>query len=180
MDQQVSFVTVSTVDLDAARRFSVDGLGWRPLVDVPGEVVFFQVAPGTVLGFFDAVSFEADLESGRDPAPVSGLTLAHNVGSRDEVAVVVEAMAAAGGVVTKTPREGAFGGVFHAHVRDPNGVVWEVAHNPGWHVAPDGAVSFDRAVRGDPGRQEEAGRSRSCTCAGGLVASTAVKGSVMA
>jgi hypothetical protein len=27
-------------------------------------------------------------------------------------------------------------------VQDPNGIIWEIAHNPGWQVAPDGAVSF--------------------------------------
>jgi hypothetical protein len=25
-------------------------------------------------------------------------------------------------------------------VADPNGVVWEVGHNPGWSVDPDGTV----------------------------------------
>jgi hypothetical protein len=49
-------------------------------------------------------------------------------------------MAAAGGTVLTAPEEGAFGGVFHALVRDPNGVVWEVAHNPGWWVGADGTV----------------------------------------
>jgi uncharacterized glyoxalase superfamily protein PhnB len=49
-------------------------------------------------------------------------------------------MTAAGGTVLTPPEEGAFGGVFHALVADPNGVVWEVGHNPGWSVDPDGTV----------------------------------------
>ena len=49
-------------------------------------------------------------------------------------------MTAAGGTVLTAPEEGAFGGVFHALVADPNGVVWEVGHNPGWSVDPDGTV----------------------------------------
>ena len=89
MQQQVHFLTFAAADLGAARRVYVEGLGCTPLLDVPGEVVFFQVAPGTVL---------------------------------------------------TPPGEGAFGGVFHALVRDPNGVVWEVGHNPGWSVDPDGTV----------------------------------------
>ena len=140
MDQHVHFTTLATADLDAARRFYVEGLGWHPLLDVPGEIVFFQIAPGTVLAFFEARSFARDLGRGPDRPAVSGVTLAHNVADRDAVAAVVDAMTAAGGTVLTPPEEGAFGGVFHALVADPNGVVWEVAHNPGWSVDADGTV----------------------------------------
>ena len=34
------------------------------------------------------------------------------------------------------------GGIFHAAVRDPNKIVWEIAYNPGWHVLDDGTVSI--------------------------------------
>ena len=140
MQQQVHFTTLAAADLDAAHRFYVDGLGWRPLLDVPGEIVFFQVAPGTVLALFEAAKFARDLGRGPARPAVSGVTLAHNVADRDAVSTVVEAMTAAGGTVLTAPEEGAFGGVFHALVGDPNGVVWEVAHNPGWAVDPDGSV----------------------------------------
>ncbi|MDF9717051.1 VOC family protein [Nocardioides sp. ChNu-153] len=140
--QDVHFITFATRDLDAARRFYTGGLGWEPLLDVADEIVFFQVAPGTVLGFFEASRFAQDLGSDDRP-PVSGVTLAHNVGDRDAVSDVVAAMVAGGGTVRVAPQEGAFGGVFHAIVEDPNGVVWEVAHNPGWYVDPQGRVSLD-------------------------------------
>ncbi|PPG29174.1 VOC family protein [Pseudoclavibacter sp. RFBB5] len=142
MKQQVNFVTFATRDLDDARRFYVDALGWEPLLDVEGEIVFFQLGAGQVLGFFDAEKFNRDLGTGEDRSQVSGVTLAHNVGSREEVVAVVSAMAAGGGVMLKVPQEGDFGGVFHGVVEDPNGVVWEVAHNPGWSVLPDGSVVF--------------------------------------
>jgi uncharacterized protein len=140
VDQQVHFTTLATADLDAARRFYVEGLGWRPLLDVPDEIVFFQVAPGTVLAFFEAGKFAQDLGRGPARPEVSGLTLAHNVADRDAVRALVDAMVAAGGTVLTPPEEGAFGGVFHALVADPNGVVWEVGHNPGWSVEADGTV----------------------------------------
>jgi uncharacterized protein len=140
VDQQVHFTTLATADLDAARRFYVEGLGWRPLLDVPDEIVFFQVAPGTVLAFFEAGKFAQDLGRGPARPEVSGLTLAHNVADRDAVRALVDAMVSAGGTVLTPPEEGAFGGVFHALVADPNGVVWEVGHNPGWSVEADGTV----------------------------------------
>ncbi|MGW0004707.1 VOC family protein [Nocardia grenadensis] len=140
MEQQAHFLTLATADLDAARRFYVDGLGWEPLLDVPDEIIFFQIAPGLVLGFFEAAKFAADISDGSDRAAVSGLTLSHNVGSRDEVRDTVDAVVAAGGTVLKQPRDSEFGGIFNGHVADPNGVVWEIAYNPAWRIDPDGSV----------------------------------------
>jgi catechol 2,3-dioxygenase-like lactoylglutathione lyase family enzyme len=165
MRQNVHFVTLSTPDLDASRRFYVDGLAWTPLLYAPGEILFFQIAPGLVLGLFDAAKFAED--SGADaPVAASGVTLAHNVGSADEVAGTVDRAIAAGGSVVVPPEPGAFGGIFHAIVRDPNGVLWEIAHNPGWHVADDGTVSF--AGLAAAGQQESSSPARevrgfSCT-----------------
>lgn len=65
MKQQVNFVTFATRDLDAARRFYVGALGWEPLLDVEGEIVFFQLGAGQVLGFFDADKFNRDLGTGK-------------------------------------------------------------------------------------------------------------------
>lgn len=141
MGQNVSFVTLATVDLHATRAF-YSALGWTPLADVEGEIIFYQVAPGLVLGFFDAEKFNQDLGiSGR--GRLDGVTLAQNVESPEEVTATVSAMASAGGTVLTSPQAGAFGGVFHAHVADPNGVIWEIAHNPGWSVDADGKVLLD-------------------------------------
>ncbi|MCS5734743.1 VOC family protein [Herbiconiux daphne] len=170
MDQRLDFITLATADLGAARAFYRDGLGWSPLLDVPGEILFFQVGRGLVLGLFDAAAFAADLASGAAsgaapdggslgapgaaasgtaaaaasaaaPAP-AGLTLSHNVDSADAVDAAVERMLAAGGAVVKPPQQAAFGG-YHGHVADPNGVIWEVAFNPGWSVDPDGTVKLE-------------------------------------
>ncbi|MGA1836118.1 VOC family protein [Herbiconiux sp. 11R-BC] len=141
MEQRTDFITLATGDLDAARAFYVEGLGWEPLLDVPGEILFLQVGHGLVLGLFDAEAFAADLDAeAPGPAPVvSGVTLSHNVGSAAEVDAAVERMRAAGGSIRKPPQAAAFGG-YHGHVADPNGVVWEVAFNPGWSVDAEGRV----------------------------------------
>ncbi|WP_353987718.1 VOC family protein [Ruicaihuangia caeni] len=141
MEQRLHFITLSTHDLDAVRAFYIKGLGWTPTLDVADEIVFFQLAPGLMLGFFREDKFAQDLGLPR-PAPVSGVTLAHNVESRDAVIRLVEAMAACGGTVRKQPQPGDYGGIFHAQVEDPNGVLWEIAHNPGWTIGDDGRVSF--------------------------------------
>ncbi len=108
MDQAVHLVTVATRDLDAARRF-YGALGWEPRLDVPGEIVFYRSAAGQLLGLFDAASFARDAGAAGAPPATTGVTLSHNVGSRDAVVELVDAMVAAGGTVRKEPQEGEFG-----------------------------------------------------------------------
>ncbi len=57
MDQRLSFVTLAVPDLDAARRFSIDGLGWQPELDEPGEVLMFRVADRVVLSLWSQAGF---------------------------------------------------------------------------------------------------------------------------
>lgn len=141
MDQQLHFITLATHDLDAARTFYRDVLGWEAKLDVPGEILFYQVAPGLLLGLFDADKFAEDA-AGTNTPDISGVTLSHNVDSPDAVRSTVDAMTSAGGTVLKQPQQGQFGGIFHAHVKDPNGVVWEIAHNPAWRIEDDGTVTL--------------------------------------
>jgi uncharacterized protein len=139
MEQRTHFITLSTPDLDAARAFYRDGLGWTALPDVPGEIIFFQVAPAMVLGLFDADRFVADMEGTPADGRLGGLTLSHNVGSPAEVDATVRRAVEAGARILKEPQRAAFGG-YHGHFADPNGVVWEVCHNPGWRVDETGRV----------------------------------------
>jgi catechol 2,3-dioxygenase-like lactoylglutathione lyase family enzyme len=166
MDPAVHFITFSTRSLDVARSLYVDGLGWTPLVDVEGEIIFFQVAPGVVLGLFDAEKYAEDLGLGSGGSPtddihhsgisagiaaeisagiapaISGVTISRNVGSPDEVTALAAEFVALGATLLKAPQPGAFGGIFHAHVQDANGLIWEIAHNPGWHIDESGGVHF--------------------------------------
>ena len=74
MEQSLHFITVSTADLDAARSFYITGLGWSPMLDVPGEIIFFQVAPGLVLGLFESETPEAPA-SEKKPEDEGGLRI---------------------------------------------------------------------------------------------------------
>ena len=63
------------------------------------------------------------------------------MGSRDEVHEVIELARHNGAEVTREPAEtfyGGYAGVF----RDPDGHVWEIAHNPGFGLRDDGSVTL--------------------------------------
>lgn len=141
MEQNVSFVTLATVDLHATRAF-YSALGWTPLADVEGRSSSTRSPP---VSSSDSSTPRSSTRTSASPGEdgSTGVTLAQNVESPEEVTATVSAMASAGGTVLTSPQAGAFGGVFHAHVADPNGVIWEIAHNPGWSVDADGKVLLD-------------------------------------
>ena len=141
MDPRLHFVTLASRDLDGARRFYSDGFRWEPQLDVPDEIIFYPVGPGLLLGLFEADKFAQDA-AGAQPAEPGGVTLSYNVPSEIGVQPLVDRLVAAGGLVVKPVQASAFGGIVHAMVRDPNGVVWEIGYNPLWSIREDGSVEL--------------------------------------
>ncbi len=136
MAQHLNLLTIGTADLARSRAFYVDGLGWEVAWENEA-VVFVHLGHGLLLALFGVDDLAADAGL-PELVPGSGsVALARNVGTADEVDAVVEIAAAAGGTVVKRPRAAAFGG-YHGYFADPDGVLWEVAHNPGFSVGPDG------------------------------------------
>jgi catechol 2,3-dioxygenase-like lactoylglutathione lyase family enzyme len=136
MEPRISLVTLGVADLARAKAF-YEGLGWQG--QTVQETVFFQ-AGGQAVVLWARTSVAADAAVEDDGASgFGGITLAHNVRSRQEVDEVVAEAAAAGATVTKAPAETFYGG-YAGFFRDPDGHVWEVAHNPGFTLAEDGSL----------------------------------------
>ena len=68
-----------------------------------------------------------------------GVTLAHIVGSPDEVDAVLADAGAAGATIGR-PGGATFWGGYSGVFVDPDGHPWEVAHNPGGVLEEDGSV----------------------------------------
>ena len=75
----------------------------------------------------------------RDSGGWGGVTLAHNVRSPAEVDTVLAEAKAAGARIAR-PGGSTFWGGYSGVFVDPDGHPWEVAHNPGWTLEPDGSV----------------------------------------
>jgi uncharacterized protein len=130
MDQRMSFVTLAVADLEATRRFYVDGLGWEPMVHVPGDVLMIKVADKVVLSLWDRDHFEAEvgpIATGEGLAP---LTLAHNVASREQVDEVLDTARRVGADPVHDGVDREWGG-YTGYFGDPDGYRWEVAWAPG-------------------------------------------------
>ena len=78
MDPRISFVTLAVTDLDASRRFYVDGLGWTADLDVPGEVIMVHAAEPRDWGGYTGYFGDPDgyrWEVAYNPGPIGQVVL---------------------------------------------------------------------------------------------------------
>lgn len=136
MDLRVDIVTLAVPDLASAHEFYVDRLGWEPAFAVPGEVTFLRAGPGRMVGLFARSDLAGDIGDGGATPPFDLGMIFESTTAVDDA---VETMSAAGASVRKPPQQAEFGG-YHAYVEAPDGTVWELAHNPGWHVDDEGTA----------------------------------------
>jgi catechol 2,3-dioxygenase-like lactoylglutathione lyase family enzyme len=136
MEQRISLITLGVSDLARAKAF-YERLGWRG--HEVQETVFFQAGGlAVVLWGEDKLADDAGVARGSDQG-FRGMSLAHNVRSREEVDAIVAAAEAAGATVTRPPAETFYGG-YAGYFTDPDGHAWEIAHNPGFTLAEDGTL----------------------------------------
>lgn len=72
----------------------------------------------------------------------AGIELSHNVRSPQHVAEVLAEAERAGGTIERQAGPADWGGTTGAFA-DPDGYVWEVAHNPFWALDEDGRVTLE-------------------------------------
>jgi uncharacterized protein len=129
MEQRISLITLGVRDLEVSRSF-YEAIGWEVTQQPDSTVCFFQ-AGSLVFGLW------TDL--GGHGAP--GIELAYNVRTPEEVAVVLAEAERAGAAVLRPSAVAEWGGTSGAFA-DPDGYVWEVAHNPGWTIHADGSIQI--------------------------------------
>jgi catechol 2,3-dioxygenase-like lactoylglutathione lyase family enzyme len=149
MEPRITLVTLGVGDLPRAVRFYRDGLGWPTTYEDGGPVAFFETN-GTRLGLYPREHLAADISPDIPIARAgfSGITLAHNVRSKEEADAVMELAKRAGGRIVR-PTQDAFWGGYSGYFTDPDGHYWEVAWNP---ILPldDAGVMTLKPERGTP------------------------------
>jgi catechol 2,3-dioxygenase-like lactoylglutathione lyase family enzyme len=129
MDQRVSFITLVVTDLDATRKFYVDGLGWEPVVHVAGEVLMFRVAEKVVLSMWAEAGFVEEVGHAPARGGIPPITLSHNLATTQGVDTVLEQARIAGATQIGEGVQRDWGG-YSGYFADPDGFRWEVAYNP--------------------------------------------------
>ena len=135
----ISVITLGVGDLAEATRFYQD-LGFELSgASVEGEVSFFRTRGGSLLAVWGADDLRKDAagETLLDPSAFRGVALAMNVESAADVDDALAAAVAAGGRIAR-PAEATDWGGYNGYFADPDGHLWEVAHNPFWTIGPNG------------------------------------------
>ena len=127
MKPHITLITLGVQDLERSIDFYERGLG-LPRKDWSEGIAFFETA-GTMLSLYPREKLAEDITVSPDGSGFQGFTLAHNVGSPEEVDRTLEEAVAAGGELVK-PGQKVFWGGYSGYFRDPDGFYWEVAHNP--------------------------------------------------
>lgn len=137
MEPRVSIITVAVDDLDLMAGF-YRSMGFkRHRID--DGVAFFQIG-GVIFALFPRSSAEKDAGIRFGEAP-SRVYLAYNTRTDFEVDAVLAQAERAGGSIVK-PAGRAFWGGWYGYFADPEGNIWEIAHNADFPIDADGNISL--------------------------------------
>jgi uncharacterized protein len=137
MEQRVSIITLGVNDLERSRGF-YERLGWRSSGASSDGIVFFQ-AGGMALALYPRGELAKDANVAPEGHGFSGVTVAYNTRSREEVDLVLQEASRSGAKRVK-PAQEAFWGGYSGYFSDPDGFLWEVAWNPFFAIAEDGSI----------------------------------------
>jgi catechol 2,3-dioxygenase-like lactoylglutathione lyase family enzyme len=126
---KVSLITLGVTDLEKSLAFYRDGLGFKTHnYEENAGVVFFELE-GSWLSLYPREKLAQDATVPAEGSGFRGITLAHNVASREEVDKVFAHAVSIGAKAVKQPQEVFWGG-YSGYFADPDGHLWEVAYNP--------------------------------------------------
>src|SRR5271170_370392 len=127
MDPRISIVTLGVKDLERSLRFYRDGLGFPTTRKAEEGIIFFRTG-GVCLALYPYTSLAKDVSEAFLVARsrFTGITLAHNVRSKEEVDRILKQAEQAGGKIEKPARNTDWGG-YSGYFSDLDGYLWEIA-----------------------------------------------------
>jgi uncharacterized protein len=134
MQPRITLITLGVSDLNVSLTFYRDGLGLptEGIVGMEyedGAVVFFNMNDNLVLALYPRTALVKDASIPLGPPGTARFSLAHNVGTKEEVDEIMQQAEQAGATITDRARERFWGG-YSGYFLDPDGHLWEIAWNP--------------------------------------------------
>lgn len=126
MRSYLSFITLGVSDLVRSKRFYSEVLGWEPF-QVTGGIVMYKLN-GMVLSLYGQHELMEDAQAKHDGIGTR-FTLAQCLNSPAEVDALFGELKKQGVTITKEPVKVFWGG-YSGYFADPDGHLWEIAHNP--------------------------------------------------
>lgn len=142
MEPRLSIITLGVEDLQRSYQF-YSQLGF-PSSKTPQDGIIFFKTSGVCLALYPISALAEDVSPNMavKKEGFSGITLAHNTRSREEVDQILDAAVEAGAKLEK-PAQDVFWGGYSGYFSDPDGYLWEVAYGDCWQFNPDGSLVID-------------------------------------
>ncbi|MER6362701.1 VOC family protein [Kitasatospora sp. NPDC001527] len=127
MKAHVSSILLGVRDMDRAKQFYTEGLGWKIQNDY-GISVFFESDGASPVGFYERGGLAGQVGTDPEGSGFSGLVLTYVVRSEARVDEIIAEARKAGATVLKPAGAlpwGGYGGTF----ADPDGYVWSLGYS---------------------------------------------------
>ncbi len=140
MKPRLNIVTLGVADLKKSRQFYADAFGWIPANGSDENIVFFYHG-GIVLGLYSMEGLAEDAGIPAERSGFSGVTLAINAESKEEVEEFHRRALSAGAKSLIEPGDTFWGG-YHSYFADPDNHSWEIAWAPFWEFDELGSLKM--------------------------------------
>jgi len=142
---RITMVSLGVNDLIQATEFYKQVLDTSP--NTSSEGITFIELPGAWLTLYPldklAEDISPDVPTARNA--FSGITLAYNAQSKDEVVAIMERVKTAGGQIVKEAQDTFWGG-FSGYFSDLDGYYWEVAWGPMFEFDDNGNMKLSESA----------------------------------
>lgn len=127
LPSRINLVTLGVEDLERSSEF-YQQLGWKES-SASNPAIRFFCSQGTVLSLYGRAALAEDASVAVDGYGFRGITMSQNLESPADVDAAF-AHALACGATSVKPPEKVFWGGYSGYFADPDGHLWELAHNP--------------------------------------------------
>jgi len=135
--QRITLVTLAVKDLTKSREF-YGALGFEEAQGGNDKIAFYKLN-GQFFSLYSRDALSEDLGMPIHGRATGNATMGTNYESREAVDAAYARAMDAGAVCITKPTEIFWGG-YSGNYTDPDGHLWEVAHNPFWSYDEDGNV----------------------------------------
>lgn len=140
MKPRLNIVTLGVADLQRSRQFYADAFGWTPANGSDENIVFLNHS-GIILALYPMEGLAEDAGIPAERSGFSGVTLAINTKTREELDALYEKALAVGAKSLIAPRDTFWGG-YDCYFADPDDHSWEIAWAPFWEFDEQGSLKM--------------------------------------
>ena len=138
MKPRLNVVTIGVADLQKSSQFYQDAFGWKPAQGSNDQIVFFYHG-GIVLGLYPMNLLAKDAGISDERSGFSGITLAINSETREELDETYQKALTAGAKSLIGQRDTFWGG-YDCYFAEPDGHAWKIAWAPFWKFDQQGSL----------------------------------------